>query len=363
MKEPPEMNAEFLLEEINKDPASAASTVGLRYAPQGLRGIYRKKAGRGFRYVNEKGERISDQETLQRIKSLVLPPAWKNVWISPYKNGHLQSTGIDARGRKQYRYHPQWSRIRNQSKFYRLRQFGRSLPLIREQINKDLKRPGLCCEKVLALVVEIMAQTGIRIGNESYKKLYGSHGLTTLGDKHVTFDGSRVTFEFIGKKGVAHQIGLKSKKLANLIRKCREVPGQQLFQYYDDSGKRQDIGSEDVNCYLKQITGEDYTAKDFRAWSGSVLAIEYCREIGPFESEAQGRKNVIALLDRVAERLGNTRTVCKKYYVHPTVIAAYENGNIWQYEIVPENVTPGLTESEALLLDLLDREIIAEAAC
>lgn len=357
------MYAESLLEEISKDPASAANTAGLRYAPQGLRGIYRKKAGKGFRYVDQDGVPITEEQTLNRIKALVLPPAWKSVWISPYKNGHLQSTGIDARGRKQYRYHADWSKIRNQSKFYRLGQFGRSLPLIRAQLNKDLRRTGLCYEKVLALVVEIMAQTGIRIGSESYKKLYGSHGLTTLADKHVKFDGPRVTFEFIGKKGIAHKIGLKSKRLANLVRKCREVPGQQLFQYFDESGRRQRIGSEDVNQYLKEITGEDYTAKDFRAWSGSVLAIECCREIGPFETETEKRKNVVTLLDRVAQRLGNTRTVCKKYYVHPTVIAAYENGNIWQYNVAPKNVPQGLTESEDLLLRLLEREIIAEAAC
>ncbi len=357
------MYDEPLLEEMGKDPASAAGTVGLRYAPQGLHGIYRKKYGKGFRYVNQKGERISDDETLNRIKALVLPPAWKSVWISPFKNGHLQATGIDARGRKQYRYHSEWSKIRNQSKFFRLRQFGRSLPLIRTQINRDLRRSGLCYEKVLALVVEIMAQTGIRIGSESYRKLYGSYGLTTLADKHVSFNGSRVTFEFVGKKGIAHKIGLQSKRLANLVRKCREVPGQQLFQYFDDNGNRQRIGSEDVNRYLKEITGEDYTAKDFRAWSGSVLALEYCREIGPFETETEKRKNVVALLDRVAERLGNTRTVCKKYYVHPTIIAAYENGNLWQYDIPAESVEQGLTDAEVLLLQLLDREITAEAAC
>lgn len=357
------MSLERKLGKMGRDPVSAAKTVGLRYAPQTIRGIFRKKSGRGFRYVDEKGVAVRDQYTLARIKALVLPPAWSNVWISPYENGHLQSTGFDARGRKQYRYHADWSKIRNQSKFYRLRQFGRALPLIRTQVQKDLSRPQLGYEKVLALVVEIMAQTGIRVGSETYKKMYGSHGLTTLMDKHVFFNGSGATFEFVGKKGIAHKIGLKSKKLAHLIRKCREIPGQQLFQYYDTNGRRQSIGSEDVNKYLKQISGEDYTAKDFRAWSATVLAIEYCQDIGPFDTEKQRKENVISLLDRVAERLGNTRMVCKKYYVHPTVIAAYDNGNLWQYEVAPEKVTPGLSQTEETLLQLLETETIAEVAC
>jgi len=347
------------LEKIGSDPKITAKAVGLRYSLKSDKGYYRKRKGSGFSYVNEDGITIKDKETLDRIKKLVIPPAWQNVWISPFENGHLQVTGIDVRGRKQYRYHPQWNKIRNQSKFFRLRRFANALPLIRQQVDKDLNRKGLPYEKVVALVVKLIEMTNIRIGNDAYKKLYGSFGLTTLRDKHVKFDGSTVWFEFIGKKGVKHKIKLQSRKMANLVKKCKDIPGQELFQYYDDEGNRHTIGSGDVNGYIKQITGEDFTAKDFRAWAGSLNALCAFIDVGEFTSDTDCKRKIVSVIDSVAEKLGNTRTVCKKYYIHPSVIATYEKGQI-------DNYKPGNSDSEEFnsnekaLLKLLTTEDIAE---
>ena len=347
------------LEKIGSDPKITAKAVGLRYSLKSDKGYYRKRKGSGFSYVNEDGITIKDKETLDRIKKLVIPPALQNVWISPFENGHLQVTGIDVRGRKQYRYHPQWNKIRNQSKFFRLRRFANALPLIRQQVDKDLNRKGLPYEKVVALVVKLIEMTNIRIGNDAYKKLYGSFGLTTLRDKHVKFDGSTVWFEFIGKKGVKHKIKLQSRKMANLVKKCKDIPGQELFQYYDDEGNRHTIGSGDVNGYIKQITGEDFTAKDFRAWAGSLNALCAFIDVGEFTSDTDCKRKIVSVIDSVAEKLGNTRTVCKKYYIHPSVIATYEKGQI-------DNYKPGNSDSEEFnsnekaLLKLLTTEDIAE---
>jgi DNA topoisomerase-1 len=282
------------------------------------------------------------------------------VWISPYENGHLQVTGIDTKGRKQYRYHPYWNKIRNQSKFYRLRRFALALPQIREQVDKDLNRKGLPYEKVVALVVKLIELTNIRIGNDAYKKLYGSFGLTTLRDKHVKFDGNTVLFDFVGKKGVKHKIKLQSRRMANLVKKCRDIPGQELFQYLDDDGTHHTIGSADVNNYLKEISGEDFTAKDFRAWAGSLNALCAFQEVGAFENVTHFKRNVVNVLDTVAGKLGNTRTVCKKYYVHPTVIAAYESGSLWKYEVTEQENAGELNPQEQVLLKLLSTEAIAE---
>jgi len=348
------------LEKIGSDPKITAKAVGLRYSLKSDKGYYRKRKGNGFSYVDEERNTIKDKEVLDRIRKLVIPPAWENVWISPFENGHLQVTGIDKRGRKQYRYHPNWNKIRNQSKFYRLRRFANALPHIREQVDKDLNRKGLPYEKVVALVVKLIELTNIRIGNDAYKKLYGSFGLTTLRDKHVKFDGTTVWFEFVGKKGVKHKIKLQSRRMASLVKKCKDIPGQELFQYLDDDGKRHTIGSGDVNSYIKEISGEDFTAKDFRAWAGSLNALCAFNELGAFSSESDCKKKIVAVLDSVAEKLGNTRTVCKKYYVHPTVIAAYENGNITKYICNDEPIQGELNAQEKSLLELLSTEDIAE---
>jgi DNA topoisomerase-1 len=348
------------LEKIGRDPIITAKAVGLRYSLQSAKGYYRKRKANGFIYFDETDNRVSDPEVLERIRKLVIPPAWENVWISPYENGHLQVTGIDTKGRKQYRYHPDWNKIRNQSKFYRLRRFALALPAIRAQVDKDLERKGLPYEKVVALVVRLIELTNIRIGNDAYKKLYGSFGLTTLRDKHVKFEGATVTFEFVGKKGVKHNIKLQSRRMANLVKKCQDIPGQELFQYYDDDGKRHTIGSADVNGYIKEITGEDFTAKDFRAWAGSLNALCAFHDLGEHSSETDCKRKIVNVLDSVAQKLGNTRTVCKKYYVHPTVIAAYEKGSIWNYNPATEVPDGDLNAQEKALLDLLSTEDIAE---
>ena len=348
------------LEKIGSDPKITAKAVGLRYSLKSDKGFYRKRRANGFTYKDETGATVKDKDVLERIKKLVIPPAWQEVWISPHENGHLQVTGIDIKGRKQYRYHPDWNKIRNQSKFFRLRRFALALPHIREQVDKDLNRKGLPYEKVVALVVKLIELTNIRIGNDAYKKLYGSFGLTTLRDKHVKFDGATVLFDFVGKKGVKHKIKLQSRRMANLVKKCQDIPGQELFQYLDDDGNRHTIGSGDINSYLKEISGEDFTAKDFRAWAGSLNALCAFQEIGEYQNITDFKHKVVAVLDTVAGKLGNTRTVCKKYYVHPTVIAAYENGSLWKYEVTETNNTGELNPQEKTLLELLSTEAIAE---
>ena len=347
------------LEKIGSNPKITAKAIGLRYLLKSDKGYYRKRKANGFSYIDENGYTVKEKETLDRIKKLVIPPAWEHVWISPFENGHLQVTGTDVKGRKQYRYHPQWNKIRNQSKFYRLRRFALALPAIRKQVDHDLNRKGLPYEKVVALVVKLIEMTNIRIGNDAYKKLYGSFGLTTLRNKHVKFDGSTVWFEFIGKKGVKHKIKLQSRKMANLVKKCKDIPGQELFQYYDDDGRHHTIGSADVNGYIKAITGEDFTAKDFRAWAGSLNALCAFIDIGEFTSDTDCKRKIVAVIDSVAEKLGNTRTVCKKYYVHPTVIATYEKGHIDKYK-PGKSGNNEFNANEKALLDLLTTEDIAE---
>lgn len=346
------------LEKIGSDPKVTARSVGLRYAANAGNGIFRKGTKDQFIYVDQNGKKVRDKATLERIKKLVIPPAWQNVWISPYENGHLQVTGTYVKGRKQYRYHADWNKIRNQSKFYRLRRFARALPKIRAQVEKDLNKKGLPYEKVVALVVKLIEMTNIRIGNDAYKKLYGSFGLTTLRDKHVKFGPSSAHFEFVGKKGVKHKVALQSRKLADLVRRCKEIPGQELFQYYDDDGKRHAIGSSDVNQYLKNISEEEFTAKDFRCWAGSVGALHEFQESDIPQTVTETKRKIVEVIDSVAGKLGNTRSVCKKYYVHPTVIAAYERGTIWDYKLADK--ISELDPQEEALVQLLETEKIAE---
>lgn len=346
------------LEKIGTNTKSTAKAIGLRYIDSFDKGYKRLKKGDSFYYVDTDENIVKDAQLLDRFKKLVIPPAYEDVWISPAENTHLLFTGIDAKGRKQYRYHPEWNKIRNQAKFYRLKKFAKALPNIRKQVEKDLRRKGLPLEKVLALVVKLMELTNIRIGNESYSKLYGSFGLTTLKNRHVKFEGNKeVKFSFKGKKGVYHEISLRDRAIARLIRNCRDIPGKELFQYYDEDSNHYSIDSGDVNNYIKEISGEDFTAKDFRTWFGSVHAICAFRNIGSYEKQTELKNNIVQAIDYVAQKLGNTRTVCKKYYVHPTVISSYQNGHIHLYK--SRNASSScFTDYEKLLIKILDKEDI-----
>lgn len=354
------------LEKIGRDPKITAKAVGLRYVSDATPGYTRKKTGKGWSYYGPEGALVKDKELIKRFNAMVIPPAYTSVWISPYDNSHLQFTGVDAAGRKQYRYHSAWNSIRNQSKYHRLQTFASHLPAIRQQLDKDLSRPNLDHDKVVALVVRLMELTSIRVGNESYKKLYGSFGLTTLQDRHVKINGTQLNFEFKGKKGVMHKIALQSRKLAKLVKQCRDIPGKELFQYYNNEGSRCTIGSGDVNTYLKNITGEDFTAKDFRTWAGSVSALYAFKAAGEFETVSECKKKIVSVLDEVAINLGNTRTVCKKYYVHPTVIKSYEEGTLFNYikELDEEKDIKAaeLNVAEKALLALLEKEKLAVAS-
>lgn len=346
---------------IMKDPVASAKAVNLIYTSDAeTAGIIRKKKGKKFSYYKD-GEKIKDKVEITRINSLVIPPAWENVWICALDNGHLQATGFDALKRKQYRYHSLWSALRNHTKFYRMLNFGYALPGIRLQLEKDLALRNFEKRKILALVVSLMQRTNIRIGNSIYEKLYGSFGLTTLKGKHVKIQGQKINFSFKGKKGVMHDVDLKSKRLSKLITKCKEIPGKELFQYYDDEGNLHCIDSGMVNDYIKEISGDDFTAKDFRTWSGTVNALIAFKEIGYAENNSQYKKKVKEALNIVASHLGNTGTVCRKYYVHPLVINLYENNSIKKYldalEVIEENDGKAdLTQEEKLVLKILENE-------
>lgn len=349
--------------EINtlvKDAVKSAEAVHLVYVTDTLPGIKRVKKGRGFCYYYE-NKKITDELQLERIRKLVIPPAWKKVWICCMENGHLQATGIDARQRKQYKYHPRWNALRNHTKFHRLYEFGEALPAIRQRLEKDLSLPGLSHDKVLALVVSLMERTSIRIGNSEYEKLYGSFGLTTLKDKHVTFNGTRINFQFRGKKGIHQNISIKSRKLAYLVKKCRDIPGRELFQYLDEHNMRHVIDSGMVNSYIRDISGNDFTAKDFRTWTGTVQALIAFRELGRPDSQTAVKKKIVEALDMVSMHLGNTRTVCKKYYVHPLVISLYEEEGLEEYfkelnEVETDDQLGGLTTEEQILMRILERK-------
>jgi len=310
------------------DPPAAAKAAGLRYVHDDRPGIRREKAGDGFRYLDAGGDPVTDEATLGRIKSLVIPPAWTDVWICPQANGHLQATGRDARGRKQYRYHPKWRAVRDEVKYERMINFGQALPTIRKEVDRALSLPGMPREKMLATIVYLLEATMMRVGNEEYARTNKSFGLTTLRNRHVKVDGSDVEFRFRGKSGVYHKVQVHDRRVARIIRRSRDLPGQELFQYVDDDGETHSIDSSDVNDYLRTITGEDYTAKDFRTWSGTVLAALALQEFEKFDSEAQAKKNIVRAIESVAEKLGNTPTVCRKCYVHPVVLDAYLDGAV-----------------------------------
>lgn len=304
----------------------AARAAGLRYITDRRPGLHRLKTGKSFRYVDADNKPVRDEDTLARIKSLVIPPAWTEVWIAPIANGHLQATGRDARGRKQSRYHPKWRETRDENKYERMTHFAEALPRIRERVTEDLARPGLPKKKVLATIVSVMEATHIRVGNIEYARENKSYGLTTMRNKHVEVHGAEVTFSFQGKSGVKHTIDLHDRRLAKIIKRCEDLPGYELFQYLDKEGETHSVDSADVNDYLQEISGEHFTAKDFRTWAGSVLACDMLREIGPYESATQAKKNVVQAIAAVAAKLGNTPSVCRKCYVHPAVLEAYLNG-------------------------------------
>jgi DNA topoisomerase-1 len=313
------------LDEV-KAPEQAAKLVGLRYVAGDGPGFRRRKRGKAFRYLNTSGAELRDPEHLARIRSLVIPPAWTDVWICPVADGHLQATGRDARGRKQYRYHPRWREVRDATKYAQMITFARALPKIRRRVAKDVKRPDLTREQVLATVVKLLEISLIRVGNKEYARTNNSFGLTTLRNRHVDVRGGRITFKFRGKSGKQHTVDVEDKRLARIVRRCQELPGQELFAYVDDSGKPQDLRSDDVNAYLREISGADFTAKDFRTWSGTVLAALALEELDAGHSQAARKKNVVRAIEAVAKRLGNTPAVCRKCYVHPAVVDAYLEG-------------------------------------
>ncbi len=300
-----------------------AREAGLRYVSDRSPGIRRVRRGKGFRHVDASGRTVTDEATLSRIRSLVIPPAWTDVWICSLANGHVQATGRDNRGRKQYRYHLRWRAVRDETKYDHMIAFGRALPRLRARVETDLTLPGLPREKVLATVVYLLETTRIRVGNEEYATVNGSFGLTTLRNHHVRVKGETVHFAFRGKSGVRHRIDVRDRRLAKVVRRCRDLPGQELFEYRDEDGQTRSIDSADVNEYLRQIAGEEFTAKDFRTWSGTVLAVEALQQFTGFGSQAEAKRQVVQAIKEVAERLGNTPAVCRKCYIHPAVVAAY----------------------------------------
>ena len=314
----------------------SAVSAGLRYVTDGASGITRKRVGLGWAYYAPDGARITDSRERKRINSLAIPPAWTQVWICPDPDGHIQATARDARGRKQYRYHPAYREARDHSKFRHMLEFSEVLPLLRERIERDLRAPDHSRRQLLATVVRLLDRTLIRVGNDEYARENNSFGLTTLRRRHVRVDGRTLSFTFRGKSGVEHSITLEDPRLARIIQRCQDLPGHELFQYLDAKKKRQSVSSDDVNAYLRELTGRDITAKDFRTWGGTMLAAVELRAMGPAASRREADRNILRAIDAVAERLGNTRAVCRKYYVHPEILRAY-----LMHETVPLAELPG----------------------
>jgi DNA topoisomerase I len=346
--------------EAAPEPAQSAAAAGLRYVSDTIPGIRRRRAGKGFAYLGQDGKPIRDRETLARIRSLAIPPAYTDVWICPLPNGHLQATGRDARGRKQYRYHPRWRQVRDETKYGRMLAFSEVLPAIRRRVARDMALEGLPREKVLATVVQLLETTGIRVGNDEYARANRSFGLTTLRNRHVEISGSTLRFDFQGKSGKSHSVVINDRRLARIVQRCQALPGADLFQYVDEEGVRQTIGSGDVNDYLREISGQDFTAKDFRTWSGTILAIEALRGSEPAESEREAKSTILRAIDRVAEQLNNTRAVCRKYYVHPAVLESYQTGSMVELlgngnHRAAARAAKGLAAEERALVRLLAR--------
>jgi DNA topoisomerase-1 len=353
--------------DLPSEPVESAEEAGLRYVTDAGPGIRRTRAGRGFSYIGTDGQRITDRRRIERIKALAIPPAWTDVWISPTRRGHIQATGRDARGRKQYRYHPRWHDKRDEVKFGRMLAFASALPEIRARTEADLRRQGLPREKVLAAVVRLLEKTMMRVGNDEYARDNESYGLTTLQDEHAEVSSRRVVFRFKGKSGREHETTLDDPRLARIVGRCQELPGQELLQYLDEDGEVRDVDSTDVNAYLREITGEPFTAKDFRTWAGTVLACMALQEFEAFTSDAEAKKNVVAAVKRVAERLGNTPAVCRSSYIHPQILDSYLDGTM--LETLRRRAAKELAEhgddlepAEAAALGLLQARLAREGA-
>ena len=312
--------------EISSDPVEVAEEAGLRYVSDEQPGYTRKTKGDDFDYFDTEGRKIRDETRLLRIKRLAIPPAYTNVWICPTPNGHIQATGRDGRGRKQYRYHERWREVRDENKYDRMIVFAKALPKLRRRVNRDLKRRGLPREKVLATVVQLLERTFIRIGNEEYAKENKSFGLTTMRNHHVDVTATKLKFRFRGKSGKEHEVDVTDRRLAKIIRQLQDLPGQEVFQYVNGDGEVRTVSSQDVNDYLREVTGEDFTAKDFRTWAGTVLAAMALNAQDPFENKSQAKKNIKDAISAVAKILGNTPAVCRKCYVHPAVLESYLDG-------------------------------------
>jgi DNA topoisomerase-1 len=343
-----------------------AKSAGLRYVHDGAPGISRRRVKDGFTFHNPDGSPITDEEEIARIRKLAIPPAYEDVWICRQPNGHLQATGRDARGRKQYRYHPKWRTVRDEGKFERMLVFSRVLPTIRARVDTDLAKPGLPRERVLAAVVRLLEQTLARVGNEEYARDNKSFGLTTLRNRHVKLAGSHMVFDFRGKHGIDHHVDLADRRLANIVKRCRDLPGQHLFQFLDADGARHEVGSDDVNAYLHDISGEDITAKDFRTWAATNLAALAFRELERFDTQAASKKAVVQAVESVAGLLGNTPAVCRKCYIHPAIVDGYLDGSLadalkQRADAVLDADGAGLTAEEAAVTAFLSRRLGEQA--
>lgn len=351
-------------EEIKPDPAASAKAAGLRYVSDEGPGIRRRKSGKGFSYIEPDGKPLRDKATLERINSLAIPPAYRDVWICPEPNGHIQATGVDERGRKQYHYHAKWREVCDEAKYARMMAFGEALPLIRERTEQDIKKPGMPREKVLAGLVQLLEKTAIRVGNEEYAKTNKSYGLTTMRNRHVDVDvdGAHVLFRFKGKSNKVHRIDLQDRRLARLVSKLQELPGQELFQYVDKDNTTHSVGSADVNEYLHEITGQPFSAKDFRTWSGTLLAALALQELEAFDTPAKAKKNLVAAIESVSKKLGNTPSICRKCYVHPAILESYLDGSLLESleQQVGEELSEPLSKlkpEEAAVMVLLQKRL------
>src|SRR6188768_177914 len=320
-------NGKAIESAVVADSVEAAEEAGLQYVNDDRPGYSRRAKGKDFEYLDTEGKTIRDEQRLLRIKRLAIPPAWTEVWICPSANGHIQATGRDARGRKQYRYHEKWREARDETKYDRMLIFGAALPKIRKRVGEDLALPGLPKNKILATIVSIMERTFIRVGNDEYARTNQSYGLTTMRNKHVNVKGSKVTFKFRGESGITHAMELADRRLARIVKRVQDLPGQEVFGYVDEEGNVQDIKSQNVNDYLREITGENFSAKDFRTWAGTVLAAKALRDLPMFETEAQAKRNINIAIESVSKKLGNTKAICRKSYVHPAILDAYLDGD------------------------------------
>jgi DNA topoisomerase-1 len=314
---------------FSTDPLESAAEAGLRYVRSFGPCIRRVRCGKSFRYLGPDGRPLREEKGLARIRSLAIPPAWSNVWICPSPNGHVQAVGWDAKGRKQYRYHPRYRKVRDEAKFSRMIAFGTVLAVIRRRVIEDLQRPGLPKEKVLAAVVRLLETTFIRVGNDEYARENDSFGLTTMRNRHVRIEGARLMFRFRGKSGLEHLVEMTDRRLAHIVRQCQELPGYELFQYVNGAGEVCRIDSADVNDYIRALSGQDFTAKDFRTWAGTLLAARELYSAGPCRNPTTGKRTIVAAIRNVARRLGNRPATCRKYYIHPAIVEAYSTGALF----------------------------------